>query len=302
MIMRRRLVTGIWTGLMALHVLAAPAVHAAAAVDAAEAAKAVDYPLLEKIAAPAGTAQSDADLGILKGLKRDGFAAARFQPKQGAAMPYRLLQPLSPQAGVRYPLVVVLHGSGAVGDDNVSQLNWLGLSWSIPEVQRRFPAYVLIPQFPERSTNYADGTDGLPASQAGAPLEIALQLLDDVAARHPVDTKRIYLTGFSMGASTAWNAVQLRPGKFAAAVPFSGIPPDRNSAVQFRDIPLLIVHGNADTENPIQPDQAMVAALQKLGSKNLHFREYEGMEHRVPADMLLDMRWREWLFAQKNKD
>ncbi|HTD04630.1 dienelactone hydrolase family protein [Undibacterium sp.] len=261
---------------------------------------AADYPPQEKVAVVIDAARAAADTATLQGLKRDSFAAERFQPRPGVSLPYRLLKPASPQPGVRYPLVMVLHGSGAVGDDNVSQLGPFGLSWSAPAIQERFPAYILIPQFPERSANYANSeADGLLASQPGASLEIALQLLDDVVAHHAVDASRIYLTGFSMGASTAWNALLLRPDRFAAAVPFSGIPPARGTAAQLKDIPLLIVHGNADTENPIQPDREMYAALQKAGAKKVHFREYEGMEHRVPADMVLDARWREWLFAQR---
>ena len=48
-----------------------------------------------------------------------------------------------------------------------------------------------------------------------------------------------------MGASTVWNAVGLRPGLFAAAIPVAGVPnPELADAVA--QTPLWIVHGNAD--------------------------------------------------------
>lgn len=280
--MQNRLLAVIWMGLSALQVSAAT------------------YPPFQKIDAPVDAAQLAKDAVVLKELQRDSFTAERFHSGQGLSLPYRLLRPASLQPGVRYPLVIVLHGSGAIGVDNASQLGAFALSWSAPAIQSRFPAYVLVPQFPERSANYADSNaDGLLASRPGVPLSLTLPMLDDFIARNPVDTERIYLTGFSMGASAAWNLLLLSPGKFAAAVPFSGIPPERGTAAQLKDIPVLVVHGNADTENPIPPDRAMFAALQNAGAQKVYFREYEGMEHRVPADMLLDTRWREWLFAQR---
>ncbi|GGC68411.1 phospholipase [Undibacterium terreum] len=266
-------------------------------------AYAADYSQFEKIDVPVNAAQLKKDKAVLQELKRDSFSAEAFEPALGKPLPYRLLSPLSPQPGVLYPVVIVLHGSGAVGDDNVSQLGAFALSWSAPAIQSRFPAYVLVPQFPERSANYSESIkDGFLASQPGASLGLVSQMLDDFIAQHPVDTRRIYLSGFSMGASAAWNLLLHSPGKFAASVAYSGIPPERSTALQLKDVPVLIVHGNADTENPIPPDRAMFAALQKAGAKHVYFREYEGMEHRVPADMLLDLRWREWLFAQRKAD
>ncbi|MQA23783.1 alpha/beta hydrolase [Rugamonas rivuli] len=99
--------------------------------------------------------------------------------------------------------------------------------------------------------------------------------------------------------ASATQAALKNTGMFVAAAAFSGIAPERAAAAQLKDLPLLLVHGNADTENPIEADRAMFAALQRQpGGAKARFIEYQGMEHMVPPDMLLSPVWRDWLFAQ----
>jgi predicted peptidase len=233
--------------------------------------------LLTDRSTPAAQAATTA---LLQGLDRNAWTAGRFQCQ-------------------RYPLVIVLHGSGAIGSDNLRQLGQLALSWAALDIRSSFPAYVLAPQFPERSANYQpSAADGLLAAQAGPHIPALTALVAELSQRYPIDTRRIYITGFSMGGSAATQAILQQPGMFAAAVTFSGVPPERSTAAQLAKTPLLIVHGNADSENPIAPDRAMVAAMQHQPGARIRFLEYQGMDHQIPADMLLAKTWRTWLFAQ----
>jgi len=251
--------------------------------------------LLTDRSTPAAQAATTA---LLQGLDRNAWTAGRFQSGD-QTLPYRLLPPARNDPGQRYPLVIVLHGSGAIGSDNLRQLGQLALSWAAPDIRSSFPAYVLAPQFPERSANYQpSAADGLLAAQAGPHIPALTALVAELSQRYPVDAKRIYITGFSMGGSAATQAMLQQPGMFAAAVTFSGVPPERSTAAQLAKTPLLIVHGNADSENPIAPDRAMVAAMQHQPGASIRFLEYQGMDHQVPADMLLAKTWRTWLFAQ----
>jgi predicted peptidase len=176
---------------------------------------------------------------------------------------YRLLVPESPRTGRRYPLVLVLHGSGAIGTDNQAQLGPFARSWTSPGLRRRFPAYVLVPQFPARSAVYeTSGVDALPISRPQPSLETALELVDKLLGDYPIDRGRVYAIGFSMGGSAVWDALTLRPELFAAAVPIAGVP-------------------------------------RSAGAKRVRFREYEDIDHNIPPDMILGTWWREWLFAQQ---
>lgn len=239
-----------------------------------------------------------AHTALLQNLDQDAWRAERFQ-SGGKALPYRLLPPASVVTGKHYPLVLVLHGSGAIGSDNLGQLGLLALSWAAPDIRNSFPAYVVAPQFPERSANYRrSNADGLLAAHPGPNIPTLTALVADLRKRYPIDAQRIYLTGFSMGASAATQAILQQPGLFAAAVAFSGVPPERGAAARLAATPLLIVHGNADGDNPIGPDRAMVAALRRQPGAKVRFLEYQDMGHQVPTDMLLAKEWRAWLFSQ----
>src|SRR6266851_417183 len=234
---------------------------------------------------------------------RLAFEPGKFTGSNNIPLPYRLLSPDAPKSQARYPLILILHGSGAIGTDNQSQLGTLALNWAQPDLRQRFPAYVLVPQFPARTADYKiSATDNLLASTYNPPLVAALELVEHIAATYPIDRSRIYITGFSMGASTGWHALLLRPSLFAAAVLISGVPPERSTAAQLANIPILITHGNADPENPFTPDRVMFAALERNQAIKARFREYDNLPHTYPPDILTPTPAGDWsrtcLFAQ----
>lgn len=231
------------------------------------------------------------------GASVDAFAAGTFTSRAGVTLPYRLLAPTTLEPGQRYPLVVQFHGSGGIGTDNLGQLENAARAWTLPAIRSRYPAFVLVPQFPARSALYDDPQ--VPRVARAAPeLQAALDLIDAIVAQHPVDRDRIYATGFSMGGSTTWLALLARPNLFAAAMPVSGIAPDRARAADLVPVPLLILHGQADDENPIEADRAMAAAIRAAGGRQIRLREYAGLGHRPPAELVPGEWWRDWLFAQ----
>ena len=73
----------------------------------------------------------------------DGFAARSFNGANGVTMLYRLFIPSAEARKKALPLVVYLHGSGGIGDDNLKQIsggNATGTHvWTTPNAQRRHP-------------------------------------------------------------------------------------------------------------------------------------------------------------------
>ncbi len=223
------------------------------------------------------------------------FSKESFTGPDGTVVPYRLYRPAS---SGRLPVVLVLHGSGAIGGDNEAQMGALASAWADPVFAATHPAIVVAPQAPARTANYAPGDDGLLASVPGPPLATILALVEQLSRDPGVDPARISVVGFSMGASAAMQAVLARPGLFAGAVAFSAVPPPRDAASRMPSIPVLLVHGDRDDENPIAPDRAWAAALDKAGATG-RFIVYGGMDHRVPDDMLTDPTWRSWLIGRR---
>lgn len=238
------------------------------------------------------------DRSLVATVAVEAFEPGEFVARDGTHLRYRLLPPADPRPGERYPLVLQLHGSGGIGSDNLGQMDAMAKAWAVPAIRARYPAYVLVPQFPMRSANYDD--PGNPQhARATAALAAALELVDRLLASHPVDRQRVYATGFSMGGSSAWLAPLLRPDLFAAAMPVAGIAPERGKAPLLARVPILVLHGDADTENPIGSDRDMVAHIHATGGDRIRMREYAGLAHAPPGDQLPGLWWRDWLFAQR---
>jgi predicted peptidase len=226
------------------------------------------------------------------------FGAGTFRGSNGVELRYRLLRPAAARAGHRYPLVVVFHGSGEIGTDNERQLDRFPKAWAAPAVRRDYPAFVVVPQFPARSSIYS-GPAGDPErrSEPAPPLHAALELVDSLRRALPVDRARTYAIGFSMGASTVWNALWLRPDLFAAAIPIAGVP-NRAHAPAVAGTPVWIIHGDRDEANPIGPDRAMHDSVRALGGR-ASFWEFEGTGHQVPPALLAGPELARWLFAHR---
>jgi predicted peptidase len=225
------------------------------------------------------------------------FAPHRFAGKDGASLPYRLLSPPTLEDGARYPLVVQLHGSGAIGTDNEAQIGAFSNGWLRPDIRERYPAFVLVPQFRARTAEYpAVANAAALRSHPTTLMASAYELVDAVAKEHPIDRSRIYVVGFSMGASAALQAVIAHPDWFAAAMAIAPVPPD---AARLPSTPILILHGDQDTENPFAVSRAWFDEMKRRGAGRLEFRSYPGLRHELPPDIPSGTWWREWLFAKR---
>lgn len=247
----------------------------------------------------APTAADRAAVQALAEAPATAFAADAFTAPDGTVLPFRLRSPaVSP--GDTLPLVVLLHGAGSMGRDNAAQLSADIKAWAEPAIADRFRAHVVAPQFAARSADYAPDADGELAARPGAPFSAVLALIEHLKERLPVDRSRVYVVGFSMGASTALLAAAREPERFAGIVSFSGVGPERRLAPAAARTPVLFVHGTADTQNPFGSARAWAEALAAAGGRPL-FLALEGMGHEVPPDAALAPDWREWLFAQARR-
>ena len=230
---------------------------------------------------------------------RQQFASHTFRSTQNITLNYRLLAPnTAKNAQTRYPLVLFMHGSGEIGNDNQKHLWTFPLRWAESDMRQRYPAYVLVPQVPSRSVNY-DKKQAYSISYATPTLTSVLELVDDITSRYPIDPDRIYVAGFSMGGSAAWQSVLLRPELFAAASPFSGVAPDRYFAERYLHTPILVTHGGNDNVTLPVSSELMTTRIQQLGGKQITMRFYPELGHAVPNDIIYENWWWDWLFSHK---
>lgn len=237
---------------------------------------------------------------VIRGIDNAVFGDCSFISKENTALKYRLLKPKQIITSGKYPLVIVFHGSGSIGTDNETQLGLLAKLWALPNIQKKYPAYVIAPQFPVRSSNYVmDNNRGILVSVPQAPLQIALQLVDSLKHNLNIDETRIYLVGFSMGASTVINALSARPDLFAAAVSISGIP-QFDKIGSLANKPIWLIHGNQDTQNPFESDRQF---YKEVSSKNnTLFWEMDELEHNnIISNRMLGETIPKWLFSKRKQ-
>ncbi len=250
---------------------------------------------------------SDARIAPIEAFKKDAPPlAARFEKhthsnKLGETMPYRLFRP-KVEAGKRYPLVVFLHGSSGSGTDNELQLqraNWFGsLVWALPENQRRHPCFILAPQsnvnWPPVRLTPGKLPEILPGLGAGC--RQAVEIVEELLAKEPIDRTRIYVTGHSMGGAGTWAMLAQRPDLFAAGVPVAGracLPGVRAA----EKVPVWNFHGVKDEIEPIETSRTILATLQAAGGKPL-YTEYPDVEHNSFMWAYTEPALVDWLFAQ----
>jgi poly(3-hydroxybutyrate) depolymerase len=114
----------------------------------------------------------------------------------------------------------------------------------------------------------------------------------------PVDDRRIYIGGFSMGGCGTWDILSRYPDLFAAAFPIAGPPGDRKAlAPVIKHIPIWIVHGGKDRVAPVESSRNIAGALKEAGSP-VKYTEYPEMGHETSRP-LAESDLRDWLFAQK---
>jgi predicted peptidase len=218
----------------------------------------------------------------------DEFGA--WDREEFSGLPCRVLLPVGYDPGLRYPLVVSLHGSGERGDDNVTQLK-NGLAAFEAPALRSFSPIVVAPQAP-RGQTFGGAWYGGPSALQSTVVDVVTGL----AGRGSVDEDRVYGVGFSMGAIGLWDIVVRYPGVFAAAVVIAG-DVDVAAASSLGSFPVWAVHGGAD---PLVKPAHTRALFASQALPAFHYTEVDGVGHDVWRQAFFSQpRLWEWLFAQR---
>lgn len=134
-----------------------------------------------------------------------------------SVMTFRFKKPSSIKEGVKYPLIVFLHGRGDGGTDN-SRHMYKSLVNSVDKYVGD-DCYVLMPQADKKlDWTQIGGKSGDKGSS-----DLYNKMLDAVLAENSaIDTNRIYLTGMSMGGNGTIYQAYNYPEKYAAVVALCG--------------------------------------------------------------------------------
>ena len=228
--------------------------------------------------------------------------AREWQAPAGTVVKYRWSAPESLAKGRTYPLVLLLHGAGERGADNTAQLKHGVMPILDGTKKIGEPCFLIAPQCPtgrwwaptNRKTMHLKA-----AFQPNDLLDAVLALVGDTIKTQPVDVKRFYVTGLSMGGYATWDLLGRAPALIAAAIPICG-GGDPAQAAKFKDIPVWAFHGEADPTVPVKLTKDMIAAMEQAGGKP-KATYYPEVGHNSWTRAYEDPEVIRWLFAQRRK-
>lgn len=164
----------------------------------------------------------------------------------------------------KWPVILFLHGIGERGE-NLELVKKHGIPL-ITEQNKNFPFITISPQCPIENF-WNDSTIQ----------KAIMNMLNEVLSNYKTDSKRIYLTGLSMGGYGTWSLALKHPDVFAAAVPICG-GGDSSKVEKIKDMPIWAFHGAKDLVVPAQESQNMVNALKKING-NVKYTLYPNLDH-----------------------
>ena len=236
-----------------------------------------------------------------------GLFEKKIHVNQRDTLRYRIMYPDDFDAQKTYPLLLFLHGAGTRGDDNERQLIHGAKLFADATNRVKYPAIVLFPQCPadshwaqvevDRSVlprtfdfNYDGGLR--------KPLQLTLDLVEQLSNQPYIDQARIYWIGLSMGGSGTFQAIHSRPDLFAAAVPICGAAEVEAYGTDHAQVPFWIFHGDADNVVAVRHSREM---WQKLLALNAYvsYTEYAGVGHGSWNNAFIEPNLLNWIFRQQ---
>ena len=219
---------------------------------------------------------------LIPGYKKFCYFDAEYEIK----IPFRLRTGIMER---QKPLLVYLHGAGALGEDNFSQF----VEFKAVCGRIKKDCFVLLPQ---QSNTFAEEN----YENLNVFTKALKNLIDLLIRNYPIDTNRIYLTGISMGGACVWYSLYNCSNFYAAGIPLMGYMPDAYSSVfrkeNFAGGKIWAGHAKDDTLVPLDSDVNIYNKIKDVCTIKLSLYNKGG--HRMMSRFYRREKWQEWLFSQ----
>jgi dipeptidyl aminopeptidase/acylaminoacyl peptidase len=227
------------------------------------------------------------DTSLTKGPYAERITGSFVKATSNQGLNYQLYGNPKWDSTKRYPLVIWLHGSGQSGSDNVAQMGGPTKTFTDAEHQDRNPCFMLSPQCPDSNIGWN--------KQVADHLMAAIA---DLMVKLPIDPKRLYLTGSSMGGFGCFNLAMKYPTVFAAVVPLCG-GSDPKNAEALKQVPIWAFHGDKDDMVPVERTRNVMQAIVSAGGKLSKYDELVGAGHGISGIVYPRADLHTWMFAQR---
>lgn len=206
----------------------------------------------------------------------------------GVEVPYALFVPEAYDATREWPLIVALHGLGRPYD-------WMMGYDGFIDFAQAGGFIVVAPLGYHPRGWYGSRGYGIPAGAVGAGDEgtvpenlgelseqDVMNVLRITRDAYNVDPDRIYLWGHSMGGAGTYHLAARFPDIWAGLAVAAPAPrADAISEIErFRDIPVLILHGDEDATVSVNGSRTWSARMRELGMQHVYI-EIPGADHSI---------------------
>ena len=242
-------------------------------------------------------------LSISLSADESDFEFAEFKANN-SFLKYRIFKPKNFSKEKKYSLILTLHGSSLRGSDNKAQLKANRGPMELKRYIKKnsLNAIIISPQCPagERwvETTWYGDSHTMP-EKPNPTMTLTIALMKSLIKDLPVDGKKVYVTGLSLGGFGCWDIIQREASMFAAAIPICG-GGDTAQAENLKNLPIWIFHGDSDNIVKTKRSRDMFAALKKVKAK-VKYTEYPNTGHDSFTPTYNDDKVLDWLFNQVKK-
>jgi len=189
-----------------------------------------------------------------------------------------------------YPCIIFLHGSG----ERSSGLTELDLQKTVKLGPAKYLKdnrfIILCPQtdgWSWRRTQWKDGVK-IVTNDANEFTKWALQ-------HYPIDPRRVYVTGLSMGGEGAWFAMADDPELYAAGAPVCGrASRTEGDKIAGAGVHVWAFHGEDDTAIPFEQHWNAIIGMRTRNKSLIDFTVYERLGHSIWDKVYSNMALYSW--------
>jgi len=192
-------------------------------------------------------------------------------------------------AETKYPLVLALHGKSPNTENGKQVAGWMN-TFTKKENEAARPCFVVAPLSAQPAAGQGTGWNG---EEVGQVIKLVKALVKNL----PVDPKRVYIVGHSMGGFGTCHIMGSEPRLFAAAIPVSGVASGDVSAMDRK--PVWMFHAADDKIVPVAGAREFAELMKK--DKQFKYTEPPTGGHGVVGPVFNDPETHKWLFAQQLK-
>jgi len=189
----------------------------------------------------------------------------------------------------KYPLVLALHGKSPNTENGKQVAGWMD-SFKKKDNEAARPCFIVAPLSAQPAAGQGMGWNG-------EEVEQVVKLVKALVKNLPVDPKRVYIVGHSMGGYGTCHILGSEPRLFAAAIPVSGVSQGDAAAMDRK--PVWMFHAADDNLVPVAGAREFADAMKK--DKLFKYTESPTGGHGVVGPVFNNPETHKWLFAQQLK-